>query len=521
MIGIYTRVSTEGQRDQYSLPIQRESGINFANSKNLQYKIYEDVYTGKSVSRTGWKELLNDISNKKISILYIHAFDRLSRNTRDALDIIDLMRENDIKFYVNSTFYDIFDPNIEMILTINYAVATNEGKKISNRSLEGKHKEINSGMKRLSNPLGYTSKFTEDGNKLWVIDDKEAKTVQYIFDLFLEGFSLTKITRTLNYEGYTPKKAKFFEPSAVERVLKRIEYTGKTFNTDNEIIESRIYDAIIDFSKWKKVNDSYKTQITNTSQRIFGFGHLSSGLLRCGYCNQPYNYHQGITHNNIRKRYYHKSPRGGKLRQCKQRPKTIYMTFLDELFKCTYALAIKNKDFLIQHFKDNFSDESLDKNENDLQRINERIGNFEKEKENIVKAIAIGGKIESLITELKKREDDINKLIKSRISIEKELKDSKTESENVLINFSVRKMKDFFENNEIGFRRILIKSVVKSGTIKDMKITITLITGFSFELDLENIPEDILHLDGTKIDEYSPNVDLFYILLKASKLKKQ
>jgi DNA invertase Pin-like site-specific DNA recombinase len=49
MIAIYARVSTEKQKDNYSLPVQRAKGIAFAESLGEDYVVYEEVKSGATL----------------------------------------------------------------------------------------------------------------------------------------------------------------------------------------------------------------------------------------------------------------------------------------------------------------------------------------------------------------------------------------------------------------------------------------------------------------------------------------
>jgi len=49
------------------------------------YKIYCDVYSGASITRTGWQQLEKDIENNIIGIMWVGKIDRLARNTLNGL----------------------------------------------------------------------------------------------------------------------------------------------------------------------------------------------------------------------------------------------------------------------------------------------------------------------------------------------------------------------------------------------------------------------------------------------------
>jgi DNA invertase Pin-like site-specific DNA recombinase len=53
MLGIYCRVSTVTQKDNYSIVDQHKDGTAFAKKSNVAYREYEDIASGKSITRQG------------------------------------------------------------------------------------------------------------------------------------------------------------------------------------------------------------------------------------------------------------------------------------------------------------------------------------------------------------------------------------------------------------------------------------------------------------------------------------
>lgn len=53
---------------------------------------------------------------------------------------------------------------------------------------------------RVSSAVAYGYKKSDDDPKQWIIDEPAAKVVRYIFQLCLEGLSVTKIARRLEAE---------------------------------------------------------------------------------------------------------------------------------------------------------------------------------------------------------------------------------------------------------------------------------------------------------------------------------
>jgi DNA invertase Pin-like site-specific DNA recombinase len=90
---IYTRVSTKEQ----SVESQKEKLKELA--KNHDYEIvviFEDVGSGKNLSRDGYNSLLREIHLRSFDILLIWKLDRLSRSLKDLVEMGELLNSKGI-----------------------------------------------------------------------------------------------------------------------------------------------------------------------------------------------------------------------------------------------------------------------------------------------------------------------------------------------------------------------------------------------------------------------------------------
>ena len=125
----YARVSTKGQSLDDQISQLKKAGI----SKN---NIYFEKFTGTTTNRPMFDELTGKVKNGDIII--VTKLDRLARNTREALNILDPLMNNGVKFNVlnigvleNSTIG-------KLVKTILLAVAEMERDMIVDRTQEGK-----------------------------------------------------------------------------------------------------------------------------------------------------------------------------------------------------------------------------------------------------------------------------------------------------------------------------------------------------------------------------------------------
>lgn len=103
---IYTRKSCEEglEQDFNSLDAQREACEAFIKSQkhegwSLIEKQYNDGgFSGGTMERPAFKELLNDIENDKIDIVVVYKVDRLTRSLMDFSKIIDVFDKHNASF---------------------------------------------------------------------------------------------------------------------------------------------------------------------------------------------------------------------------------------------------------------------------------------------------------------------------------------------------------------------------------------------------------------------------------------
>ncbi|REB10035.1 recombinase family protein [Sporosarcina sp. BI001-red] len=123
----YARVSTKGQ----DLEVQ----ITDLTRENVEH-IYQEKFTGTSTDRPQLKELLNILQGG--DKLVVTKLDRLARNTREGIDLINSLFEKGVKVHVLNVGL-LEDTSMgRFFLTTLLAVAEMERNMIVERTQEGK-----------------------------------------------------------------------------------------------------------------------------------------------------------------------------------------------------------------------------------------------------------------------------------------------------------------------------------------------------------------------------------------------
>ena len=126
--GLYIRVSTERQvKEGYSVPAQKENLTKFAKQQGWNiFDIYADEgISGKNIKdRPNVKRLFEDIKNNKIDVVLLYKFDRLTRDSKDTEDIIELIQNCGIQVItLSGGNVDVSTATGRFTVRINGAVA--------------------------------------------------------------------------------------------------------------------------------------------------------------------------------------------------------------------------------------------------------------------------------------------------------------------------------------------------------------------------------------------------------------
>lgn len=231
----YCRVSTSKEEQLDSLESQEQFFLEYARRKNYDLvKIYADE--GKSgtkmKNRTQLLRMLSDAQNRRFDVVLIKDVSRLARNTVDFLTSVRRMKALGIVvIFVNSD--QTSSDSSEFMLTMLSAIAQEESSNTSKRVKFGKKQNAEKG--RVPNLVYGYDKIPGDYFRL-KINEREAKTVQNIFRMYLEdGYGETKIAFELNRAGLKTKRGCNWSQNAVSRILSNEIYTGKIINGKQEV----------------------------------------------------------------------------------------------------------------------------------------------------------------------------------------------------------------------------------------------------------------------------------------------
>lgn len=330
MLAIYTRLSKEDEENK-SIKHQKREGISFANTHNLEFRIYDE---GEGVSgtldidkRPQLKKLTENIIDGSISMVWFRNQNRLERNSVTYHTFINYARKYNVKLFFGDREYDLSDPTQ---LLQNSIISSINQYKTDLQSFQTKRTLLDNIKEGKANgrilPYGYKS--NEDG--YLVIDEEEAEIVKKIFTMSLEGKGQKTIANWLNknniptrynkLEGTLTTKNKYSKEKRTVNKSK-IKWSNKV---PHDIIKNPIYKGerrwkgktypappIVTKEYWKKVNDNLKNNRNNSGKKV-EHKYLLKGLLRCAKCGKNY---YGRSRTSDPKGYRIRESKDGKIRK--------------------------------------------------------------------------------------------------------------------------------------------------------------------------------------------------------------
>ena len=146
----YIRVSTDEQTQHgYSLEAQAQAIKKYCELQGWELvRIYrDDGYSGASMERPDLQQLLEDVYLRKFDVVVVWKLDRLSRNLKDTLYLLDdALEKNGIGFISIQEQFDTTTPIGKAVMQIIAVFAQLEREMITERMKMGKYQKARLGQ---------------------------------------------------------------------------------------------------------------------------------------------------------------------------------------------------------------------------------------------------------------------------------------------------------------------------------------------------------------------------------------
>ncbi len=304
-IALYIRVSTEEQAENPEGSIRNQEdrlrqAVTYKNH-NGNFGEIKGVFvdagiSAKDMKRPKLQELLRAIRSGEIDLVMVTELSRLSRNTRDFIEMWDLMKLHGCGFSSLREDFDTTTAAGEMVILQLMNLAQFERRQTSERveaniAARAARGLYNGGCV----PLGY--KTIPDRPGFLEIDKEMAEMVRVAFAAFLREGSLSRAALWLNDNGCRIKRHRegggsfkrvgHFTVDNLQNILRNKAYIGvKTYTVRGEKREAKaVWPVIIDESTFTRVGEilaKNKSRYKPTKGKRRPY--LLSGIIHCQTC---------------------------------------------------------------------------------------------------------------------------------------------------------------------------------------------------------------------------------------------
>ena len=327
---VYLRLSREDgdKLESDSIANQRKI-INNYLEKNADLSVYDyyidDGYSGTNFERPNIQRLLEDIKARKVTCLIVKDLSRFGRNYHETgryLEVVfPLLRLRFIS--VNDAIDSFKNPNSIRNSTVSFKNVMNDeySRDISNKIRSSFNAKRKRGEYIGSFALYGYLKDPNDRHKL-IIDEEAAENVRYIYNMFLDGYSIYNIAFKLKELGIIPpleyKKRKgmkvvtsqYFDDEkscwpyqTLRRMLQNEMYIGNMVQAtcqhisykvrklvrnpkDKYIIKEGMHEPIIDKDTFYKVQERFKHDVWQPKGSTAGLYNVETGYIKCADCGR-------------------------------------------------------------------------------------------------------------------------------------------------------------------------------------------------------------------------------------------
>ncbi len=285
----YVRVSTENQKENYSIEEQKSRLRAFCKAKDIVIgKMYVDGgYSGGNLRRPALQELLRRLPEYDLVIVY--KLDRLSRSQKDTLMLIeDYFLARKVDFISVCENFDTSTPLGRAMIGMLSVFAQLEKEQITERFTMGRIARAKNGYYHggPTAPVGYDY---VDGRL--IVNEKKARQVRELFERFCRGASIHDCWRHMQARygasGGWSSETQIRHVLVNEVYLGKVKFQGESYpGLHPPVIPEEL------FSRAQALLQERKSSLSAGS-RPFAPRTLLSGLLICGQCGARFHGEHG------------------------------------------------------------------------------------------------------------------------------------------------------------------------------------------------------------------------------------
>lgn len=278
---VYTRISLDRFGDSSGVTRQHEDALQLIKQRGWELSgEYQDndISAAGRHERPGFNSLIEHINTGEINAVVAWSFDRLSRNRRDELQLIEACQEHSVTLaLVRGSDIDMSTPAGRMVADIMATTARHEIEVKSDRQKRANLQRAQQGKPHITQrPFGYG----DDGIEVIA---EEAELIRRGYSQIIAGASLKSVAKDWNDQGITTTVGEPFTGQKVRRIILNPRYMGYRYHNGQRagkaVWEPIVSDDIFEAAK-VILEDPVRSTVKDRSVKW-----LLVGIAECGRCD--------------------------------------------------------------------------------------------------------------------------------------------------------------------------------------------------------------------------------------------
>lgn len=472
-VAAYARIS----RDKDDLENSLENQIRYYTTLigENQNWVFSGIYADDGISggqikkRNQFQLMISKAFNKEIDVILVKSISRFARNVIDLLSAIQELRDANVEVYFEKENISSLDTSSDTYLSMYAKFAEEELISMSKNVSWSIQNKMKRGLFYLDAAKLYGYMFDENRNI--IINEKEAKWIRVIFQMYLEGANTAMIADYLERNNVkTLTKMDRWSPSSIRRIIRNEKYCGdvllqKTYSEsplskrrvvnhgekDKYLVEDAI-PAIVSKSIWKRCQEimdekADKYKITHINVKSLENAYTNFGF--CPYCRS--NYFKKLNHG--KRMLYCRSNKDRML--CKD-SESVYAEHIDQIIPLLVKKLKNNESSFRKDLVAAFSDNNTAEIDNKIAVLDAQLAGLRQ------RLVGCENMADLAISALKEQlKKNIEEITSQKLILENErLITSNADSR---ANEIIKELRAFPDGNTVGdydFRKLFKKMIV-------------------------------------------------------------
>lgn len=297
----YYRYSGGSRQTEQSIEGQRRDCEAYARQHGLTivHEYIDRHISGRGVeSRLAFQQMIADSSKHLFDLVICWKTDRFARNRYDSAVYKKKLRDNGVRI-LYAAESSVEGPEGIILEGLMESLAEYYSAELAQKMRRGMRESALKGKAINPNrPLGLTT----DEHKRFIIDEKNAPTIRFIFEHYAAGESSASIVDQLNAAGLRTSKGNSFNKCSIPRIIQNEAYHGVYICKAYDVRIDGAIPAIIDDDLWKRAQKMLTLNKQHRAPHSSHADYLLSGKLFCGCCHSLM---RGISGHNCRNDVYY------------------------------------------------------------------------------------------------------------------------------------------------------------------------------------------------------------------------